>query len=124
MQVSTTTWSVAARARGDQRMAASGDRCRRFRRAWRRPARSGRVFARWRPGMAQACAEHGGNGDREVDRGVIELLVHFLDESHGPHEQCRRRHETQFDRARGAITRGIEIEMRNVGHQHRIRTFS
>eukprot|EP00965_Chrysotila_dentata_P102244 3375957-Pleurochrysis_carterae.AAC.1 len=70
-------------------MAACGDRCRHFRRTRRRPSRSGRrghLHARRPPGTAEACAEHGGNGNREVDRGVIELLVHLLDEPRGPQE--------------------------------------
>eukprot|EP00965_Chrysotila_dentata_P109964 3633439-Pleurochrysis_carterae.AAC.1 len=89
-QVPTTTCSVAARARCSQRMAASGNRCRHTRRTRRWPTQHSLVHAHRRPGAAEARAEHGRKVEHEVDRCVVELFIHLLDEAHGPHKQRRR----------------------------------
>eukprot|EP00965_Chrysotila_dentata_P141150 4665479-Pleurochrysis_carterae.AAC.1 len=73
-------------------MAASGNWRRHSRRARRWSTRNGLVHTRRRPGAAEARAEHGRKVERKVDRGVIELFIHLLEETYGPHKQRRRGH--------------------------------
>eukprot|EP00965_Chrysotila_dentata_P224409 6194157-Pleurochrysis_carterae.AAC.1 len=63
--------------------------------------------------LPDACAEHGGYGNRKVDHGVIELFVHLIDEARGPQDDFRRGHADQFESANGTIKCGIDIETRN-----------
>eukprot|EP00965_Chrysotila_dentata_P072020 2379199-Pleurochrysis_carterae.AAC.1 len=67
-------------------------------------------------GSSNARAEHGGHVECEVDRGVVELFVHLVDETRCPQDQHRCGHANQFGRAHSTIKRGIKIQMRNVSH--------
>eukprot|EP00965_Chrysotila_dentata_P014827 490594-Pleurochrysis_carterae.AAC.1 len=71
-------------------MAACGNWRRHPRRTRRWTTRDGLEHVRRRPGAADARAQHGRKVEREVDRGVIELFIHLLDVTHGPHKQRRR----------------------------------
>eukprot|EP00965_Chrysotila_dentata_P088460 2920983-Pleurochrysis_carterae.AAC.1 len=55
--------------------------------------------------------ERVGHCEREVNRRVVQPLVNFANEGHGPCDQHRRVSADQFDRVHGTIECGIEIEM-------------
>eukprot|EP00965_Chrysotila_dentata_P061945 2052580-Pleurochrysis_carterae.AAC.1 len=114
-----TSRRVTARTRSDQRVTTRGNRRGDVHRTWPTSTRS-----RHRGHLRVRCHESSSNernecvrhGECEVNRRVVELLVHLANESHGPYDQLRSVHTNQFDRAYGSIERRIEIEMRDVSH--------
>eukprot|EP00965_Chrysotila_dentata_P006602 216023-Pleurochrysis_carterae.AAC.1 len=64
----------------------------------------------------KTCKEHGGRSDREVDLGVVEVLVYLIHDAGSPRDQPGRVYGHMFERVRRAIECRVEVNARHVSY--------
>eukprot|EP00965_Chrysotila_dentata_P098274 3249024-Pleurochrysis_carterae.AAC.1 len=113
-QMPATSWRVTARTRGDERTTTRGNRRgdvgRMALTSTRGRCRS-LTRGRCHEGSSYERNERVGHCECEVNRRVVQPLVHLDNDGHGPCDQLRSVSADQFSRAHGAIECRIEIEM-------------